>query len=118
MLRPSPRTLGSRRCSSAEAQLAAQIHHPHVCEILDLGEQDGVLFIVMEWIDGEPLSVLQKSAKASGGVPAPIATRVVLNAAQGLHAAHELRGEDGRAVGLGPPRRLAAKHPRHERRPW
>ncbi|MGC4090066.1 MAG: protein kinase [Polyangiaceae bacterium] len=33
-----------------EASLASQIRHPHVVEILDLGEQDGVLFLVMEWI--------------------------------------------------------------------
>src|SRR4051812_44776009 len=42
----------------AEAELASQIRHPNVCEILDLGEQDGVLFIVMEWFDGEPLNMI------------------------------------------------------------
>ena len=39
-----------------EASLASQIRHPNVVEILDLGEQDGVLYIVMEWIDGVPLN--------------------------------------------------------------
>ena len=39
-----------------EASLASRIHHPNVVEILDLGEQDGVLYLVMEWVDGEPLS--------------------------------------------------------------
>ncbi len=36
-----------------EAALAAKIHHPNVAEILDLGEQDEILYLVMEWVDGE-----------------------------------------------------------------
>ena len=84
----------------AEAALAAQIHHPHVSEILDLGEADGVLFIVMEWIEGESLSLLMKLAKPRGGVPLGVAARLAINAARGLHAAHELQREDGELLGL------------------
>lgn len=84
----------------AEAGLASRIKHPHVCEILDLGEQDGLIYIVMEWIDGEPLSQLARSARQKGGVPILIALRLVLNAALGLHAAHELKDENGKLVGL------------------
>ncbi|MFS8071990.1 MAG: hypothetical protein ACMG6S_36940 [Byssovorax sp.] len=42
----------------SEAELASRIKHPDVCEILDLGEQNGALFlaVAMEWIDGESLS--------------------------------------------------------------
>lgn len=84
----------------AEAGLASRIKHPHVCEILDLGEQDGLIYIVMEWIDGEPLSQLARSARQKGGVPILIALRLVLNAALGLHAAHELKDEAGNLIGL------------------
>ncbi|HVY48568.1 MAG TPA: serine/threonine-protein kinase, partial [Minicystis sp.] len=100
----------------AEAQLAAQIRHPHVCEILDLGEQDGVLFIVMEWVDGEPLGTIHKIARESGGavdaaakarsaggpgVPIAITTKIGLQVAQGLHAAHELKNQlTGETYGL------------------
>jgi serine/threonine-protein kinase len=83
-----------------EASLASQIRHPHVVEILDLGDQDGVLFLVMEWIDGVPLNQIMKAAKASGGVPLPIAVRIVMQACAGLHAAHELRDGKGQLVGL------------------
>lgn len=83
-----------------EASLASQIRHPHVVEILDLGEQDGVLFLVMEWIDGMPLNQLMKAAKVAGGMPLPIATRIVMQACAGLHAAHELRDSKGQLVGL------------------
>jgi len=83
-----------------EASLASQVRHPHVVEILDLGEQDGVLFLVMEWIDGMPLNLLMKAAKAVGGMPLPIATRIVMQACAGLHACHELRDGKGELVGL------------------
>ena len=84
----------------AEAGLASRIRHPHVCEILDLGEQDGLIYIVMEWIDGEPLSQLSRAARQKGGVPMLVAMRLCLNAALGLHAAHELQEETGELVGL------------------
>jgi serine/threonine-protein kinase len=83
-----------------EASLASQIRHPNVVEISDLGEQEGVLYLAMEWIDGVPLNQLMKTAKPAGGVPLPIAVRIVMNACAGLHAAHELRDEKGRLIGL------------------
>src|SRR5438105_670853 len=46
-----------------EAALAAKIHHPNVAEILDLGEEEDILYIVMEWVDGEALSTITKQAK-------------------------------------------------------
>jgi serine/threonine-protein kinase len=83
-----------------EASVASQVRHPHVVETLDLGEQDGVLYMVMEWIDGIPLHLLMKEAKKAGGVPLPVAVRVVMQACSGLHAAHELRDAKGELVGL------------------
>ncbi|HET7540845.1 MAG TPA: serine/threonine-protein kinase [Polyangiaceae bacterium] len=83
-----------------EASLASQIRHPNVVEISDLGEQEGVLYLAMEWIDGVPLNQLMKSAKPLGGVPLPIAVRIVMNACAGLHAAHELRNAKGQLIGL------------------
>lgn len=83
-----------------EARLASQIRHPNVVEISDLGEQDGVLYLAMEWIDGVPLNQLMKTAKAAGGVPLPVAVRIVMNACAGLHAAHELRDAKGNLIGL------------------
>jgi serine/threonine-protein kinase len=76
-----------------EAALASRIRHPNVAEILDLGEESGVLFLVMEWVDGESLSVLMKSGAKKGGIPLPVALRVVMSVCAGLHAAHELRDE-------------------------
>ncbi|HEX3774771.1 MAG TPA: protein kinase [Polyangiaceae bacterium] len=83
-----------------EASLASQIRHPNVVEISDLGEQEGVLYLAMEWIDGVPLNQLMKVAKPAGGVPLPVAVRIVMNACAGLHAAHELRDGKGQLIGL------------------
>src|SRR5690606_1034487 len=83
-----------------EASLASQIRHPNAVEIMDLGEAQGILYLVMEWIDGVPLNQLMKAAKPRGGVPIPVAARIALQACAVLHAAHELHDEKGRAVGL------------------
>jgi serine/threonine-protein kinase len=76
-----------------EARLASRIHHPHVVEIADLGDEHGWLYIVMEWVDGDTIFTLNKRAKATGGIPLPLLLRIVSNACAGLHAAHELRDE-------------------------
>jgi serine/threonine-protein kinase len=52
-----------------EARIAARIHHPHVVEILDLGESNGSYYMVMEFIEGENLAAL---IRALDGEPLPI----------------------------------------------
>ena len=83
-----------------EASLASQVRHPHVIEILDLGEQDRILYLVMEWVSGEALSIIMKYAATRGGIPLPIAVHIATQTCRGLHAAHELRESDGVLVGL------------------
>jgi serine/threonine-protein kinase len=84
-----------------EASLASRVRHPNVAQILDLGEEAGVLFLVMDWIEGEPLSaVLKAASRDTGSIPLPITIRIISQAAAGLHAAHELRDESGHPLGL------------------
>jgi tRNA A-37 threonylcarbamoyl transferase component Bud32 len=83
-----------------EASLASRIQHPNVAATLDLGEQDGVLFLVMEWVDGEPLTVLFEQTRRSGPIPLPIAINLIGQACRGLQAAHELRDDDGAPLGI------------------
>jgi serine/threonine protein kinase len=83
-----------------EASLASQVRHPHVIEILDLGEVDRILYLVMEWVDGEPLNIIMKYAATRGGIPLAIAVSITAQTCRGLHAAHELRDENGALVGL------------------
>jgi serine/threonine protein kinase len=82
-----------------EARIASGIQHPNVAQILDLGEQDDVLFIVMEWVDGDSLAKIRKVlAKRGAKIPVGVVLRVIADACAGLHAAHELRDERGEAV--------------------
>jgi serine/threonine-protein kinase len=83
-----------------EASLASRIHHPNVVEVLDLGEANGVLFIAMEWLDGVPLNQVMKAAKGASGIPSPVAIHILTHAAEGLHAAHELKDDEGSYIGL------------------
>ncbi len=83
-----------------EAAIASRIRHPHVAEILDLGEQDNLLYLVMELVDGEPLSAIRWLASKQGGVPLPIGVKIIVDACSGLHAVHELKDEFGEPVGL------------------
>jgi serine/threonine protein kinase len=84
-----------------EARIAAGIEHSNVARVLDLGEEHGVLYIAMEWVDGDSLSKLQRLL-ARAGVPLPqgVVLRVMADACAGLHAAHELRGRDGQPLGI------------------
>ena len=79
-----------------EARLAAKIHHPNVVSTLDVGEDDGRLYLVMEYIEGDRLSGLIKAAGKRGRrIPPPIAARIFIDLLSGLHAAHELADHDG-----------------------
>jgi serine/threonine protein kinase len=77
-----------------EARIASLIHHPHVCGVYELGEENGTLYLVMEWCDG--VSLRQVMDKLPGGrMDLAVAARIVANVAAGLHAAHELEDSDG-----------------------
>lgn len=80
-----------------EARIAARIDHPNVCHVFDFGQVDGRYFIAMEYLVGEPIQrVLRKLARRDR-VPEDdrMAARLIADAAEGLHAAHELVDEHG-----------------------
>jgi serine/threonine-protein kinase len=83
-----------------EASLASQIRHPNVAQTLDLGEQNGTLYLVMEWVDGEPLDFILRSARSVGGIPIAIAVHLIIQALKGLQAAHEAKNSKGELLGI------------------
>jgi serine/threonine-protein kinase len=87
-----------------EARIAARIQHPNVCSVFDYGEANGAWFIVMEHLRGAPLSeLLERIRGAPPGLSAllpAMAAHVIAEAAEGLHAAHELTDEEGRPLGV------------------
>lgn len=84
-----------------EAKLAARIRHPNVVQVLDVEDDPAGVFLVMDYIEGDTLSALVKHATQAGErIPRDIALRILADALAGLHAAHELRDEDGQNAGV------------------
>ena len=68
-----------------EARAASALNHPHICTIYEVGEHAGQAFIVMEFIDGKPLSQLIPS----DGLPPESVIRYGTQIADALAHAHE-----------------------------
>jgi tRNA A-37 threonylcarbamoyl transferase component Bud32 len=84
-----------------EARIVARIRHPNVVPILDLVEEEGDLFILMEYVEGINFGQLGAAAKELGErVPPGVAARIVTGALNGLHAAHDATNEKGQALGI------------------
>ena len=83
-----------------EARLSALIKHPRVVDIYELGCEEGVYFIAMEFIAGQPLTAVMGSGIAGRPLDPCSIARVIADAADGLHAAHELKGGSGNTLGL------------------
>ncbi len=84
-----------------EAQIAAAIQHPNVCEVYELGDQDGVLYIAMEWVSGDSLArMLHKRSHGALPIDAAAAVRIVSDTCAGLHAAHELCDNAGNLLNV------------------
>ena len=78
-----------------EAHIAARIEHLNVAQIFDLGEDHDILYLAMEYVDGEALSKLNRACQRKGvKLPPGIVMRVLADACAGLHEAHELRDGD------------------------
>jgi serine/threonine protein kinase len=70
----------------AEAEAIARLHHPHIVQVYQWGEQDGRPFLVLEFVPGGSLD-----KKLQPGVPQPVndSARLVLLLARAVHAAHQ-----------------------------
>ncbi len=88
-----------------EARLAAGIDHPNVCTVFDFGQEQGVYYLAMEYLLGEPIKRIariiarRKDKEEIKRLPWYVA-RIIADASEGLHAAHELRGADGEPLGV------------------
>lgn len=84
-----------------EARIAAQLHHPNIVQLFELGRQDNSIFIAMEFVDGIDLRrVMAEESKHGSTVPYGVAARICARVAAGLDHAHHSRGVDGRPLEL------------------
>jgi serine/threonine protein kinase len=88
-----------------EARIISRISHPNVCRIYDFGQVGGTYYMAMEYLVGESLAgVMNAMVKDSRRFDEPrwhaLACRIIADAAEGLHAAHELEDESGKPLNV------------------
>ncbi|HET9930688.1 MAG TPA: serine/threonine-protein kinase [Polyangiaceae bacterium] len=83
-----------------EVRLVRSIRHPNVVEIFDVGESEGVMWMSMEWVQGESLHTIIAEAGKRRAIPPEMAVRIIADVAAGLNAAHELRDASGALRGV------------------
>ncbi|WP_434041249.1 MULTISPECIES: protein kinase domain-containing protein [Sorangium] len=87
-----------------EAKLSARMNHPNVVQTYEVGSDQDGYFIVMEYLDGQPLKRVMKSAAdrepGTGGLVRATWLRIVAEVLRGLHYAHELCEFDGKPLGI------------------
>jgi tRNA A-37 threonylcarbamoyl transferase component Bud32 len=84
-----------------EARLAALLDHANIAQVHDIGEESGAFFFTMEYLHGEDVRRIAKQLGQRGDpIPLEHAVHIVIDAAAGLHFAHERKGPDGASLGI------------------
>ena len=84
-----------------EALICVRIRHPNVVRVDELGEQSGLYYLAMEYVHGCSLAELMVALHRKGRRLDPwIAAWIAARVAEALHAAHELRGDEGERLGV------------------
>lgn len=84
-----------------EAKLVAGLRHANVAQVLDLGREDGRLFIAMEYVEGLDLNqLLRRLSKSKIALPAELALFIVREMLAALDFAHRAKDESGAPLGI------------------
>lgn len=82
-----------------EARLLAELSHPNIPQVYDLGYADGYWYLAMEYVRGVSLADLcRAAARANKPMPLAVAIGIVHQVCMALHHAHERRDREGRAL--------------------
>ena len=84
-----------------EARLAAQLQHPNIAQVYNIGKLGDSYFFTMEYVHGETVrALLHRAQGLRRKLPINAVLTIVAGAAAGLHHAHARLGFDGRALGI------------------
>ncbi len=90
-----------RQMLIAEARVTSKLSHANICQIYELGETDGQLYIVMEYMEGVTLlPLLRKQSKEMGTLDFGFIGGVIQQTCDALHYAHEMRDRGGEEIGI------------------
>jgi serine/threonine-protein kinase len=78
-----------------EGRVAARLDHPNICQVYELGEVDGEVFLAMEYLDGLAWADLMKLLPRGRGVELRVTATVLGQICEGLRFAHEHVDLDG-----------------------
>jgi eukaryotic-like serine/threonine-protein kinase len=78
-----------------EGRLVAQLSNPNICQVHELGEEEGSLFLVMEHLTGVPWDQVVPVLPRGSPYELPLIAGVLGQACDGLHHAHQLRDHQG-----------------------
>lgn len=79
-----------------EGRIAGLLRHPNIVSVVDVGEDEGGPYLVMDLVEGLNASAFIAAHRARGEeIPEQIALRIVRDVALGLDAAHDLVGLEG-----------------------
>jgi len=84
-----------------EARLAAQLQHPNIAQVYDIGKLGDSYFFTMEYVHGETVrALLHRAQGLRRQLPINCVLTIAAGAAAGLHHAHARIGLDGRALDI------------------
>ncbi len=83
-----------------EARLSARMNHPNVVQVYEVYLRQDVPVIVMEFLDGQPLSTILARAHGSKNLTLDVAASILSKVLAGLHYAHTLADFSGEPLGL------------------
>ena len=86
-----------------EAKLAARLSHRHIAQVLDLGRQEGRLYVAMEYIEGVDLTaplLRHCSTVSAAGLPVEHAVGIMADVVSGLGYAHRKTTDAGVPLGI------------------
>jgi serine/threonine-protein kinase len=84
-----------------EARVCARLTHPNIVQVFDFGEQDGELYMAMEFVDGTTGARMIRAAAARGEeIPLDVSLHITLSILRALEYAHGARDDEGKPLSL------------------
>jgi serine/threonine-protein kinase len=84
-----------------EARVCARLTHPNIVQVFDFGEQDGELYMAMEYVDGTTgARMIRAAAGRAEDIPLDVCIHITLSILHALECAHGARDDDGRPLSL------------------
>jgi serine/threonine-protein kinase len=84
-----------------EARITAQLDHPHIVQVLELGTDADAPYIAMQFVDGvDVLELLRECARTQRRLPPALSALIVHDVLDALDFAHHARGADGKPLGI------------------